>query len=211
MPGLPALTRDAMPLQASTRERWRHLPNAITLARVLSVPVLLALGLQGHATAFKWVLVPALLTDIVDGLLARMLAAETRLGAFLDSLADTLLWFVAVFGIWVFHRDVITAHAVLCGTTIICWALEYALALLRYHRLSSFHTYLAKIAGYGLGVYVGVLFVFGHYDWLLYAACLTSILANLEEFALLALLPQWRSDVGGVLRILRERRTGGAR
>lgn len=200
-----------MPLKASTRERWRHLPNAITIVRVLSVPVLVVLGLQGNETAFKWVLVPALLTDIVDGLLARWLAAESRLGAFLDSLADTLLWFVSVFGIWVFHRDVIATHAVLCGTTIALWALEYAFGLLRYGRLSSFHTYLSKVAGYGLGVYIGVLFVFGHYEWLLYAACLASILANLEEFALLALLPQWRADVGGVLRILRERRTGGAR
>lgn len=200
-----------MALQASTRERWRHLPNAITLARVLSVPVLIALGWQGHETAFKWVLVPALLTDIVDGLLARVLAAESRLGAFLDSLADTLLWFVSVFGIWVFHRGVLTEHAILCTVTVTLWAAEYGLSLLRYGRLSSFHTYLAKVAGYGLGIYIGVLFVFGHYEWLLYAACLASILANLEEFALLALLPQWRSDVGGVLRILRERRGGGSR
>jgi CDP-diacylglycerol--glycerol-3-phosphate 3-phosphatidyltransferase len=200
-----------MHIRPSTRARWRHLPNAISLARVLAVPVLVLLAAGGHETAFKWVLVPALLSDIVDGWIARALAVESKLGAFLDSVGDTLLWFVSVYGIWVFHREVITGNAVICGFTMGLWALEYALALLRYGRLSSFHTYLAKIAGYGLGIYVGVLFVFGHYPWLLYLACGASILGNLEEFALLALLPQWRADVGSVLRILRERRRGAAR
>ena len=173
--------------------------------------LLVVLGLHGHETAFTWVLVPALLTDIADGWLARASRRRVQARGVPRFARGYPAVFVSVFGMWVFHREVIATHAVLCGTTIGLWALENALALLRYGRLSSFHTYLSKVAGYGLGIYMGVLFVFGHYEWLLYAACGASILANLEEFALLALLPQWRSDVGGVLRILRERRTGGTR
>jgi len=197
-------------MSASTvsRERLRHLPNAISAARMAAPPVLLALALAGRPAAFTWVLVPALLSDMVDGWLARTYHLESKRGAFLDSVADTLLLFVSIYGIWVFHGEVITANAVLCGAVIVSWVLEDCAALLRYRRLSSFHTYLSKTAGYVLGLYVGVLFVFGHYPALLYAASGLSIAGNLEEFALLALLPQWRTDVRGVWWVLAERGKG---
>jgi len=191
-----------------TRGFLRHVPNALSLARVLAVPVLVVLAARGREAAFTWVLVPALLSDIADGWIARALALESPLGALLDSVGDTLLWFVSVYGVWRFHREVIDDHALLCGVTIGLWALEYVLGMLRYGRLSSFHTYLSKIAGYLLGIYLGVLFVFGHHTWLLYLACGASILGNVEEFILLAMLPQWRADVGGVRRVLRERSQG---
>ena len=193
--------------QSRARVWLRHVPNALSLARVLSAPVLVWLATGGHRAAFTWVLVPALLSDIADGLIARALALESPLGAFLDSLADTLLWFVSIYGIWCFHRDVLAEHALLCGATAGFWALEYGVALLRYGRLSSFHTYLSKVAGYAMGIYIGVLFVFGQHDWLLYLACGASLLGNAEEFALLALLPRWRANVGTVLHVVRERRS----
>jgi CDP-diacylglycerol--glycerol-3-phosphate 3-phosphatidyltransferase len=86
------------------------------------------------------------------------------------------------------------------------WLGEAAVAWARYGRLSSFHTYLSKVAGYLLGIFVGVLFVFGFYPGLLYVAVATSVLGNIEELVLLRLLPAWRADVRGVYWVLRERR-----
>ena len=163
---------------------------------------------QAREAAFTWVLVPALLSDILDGWLARTYHLESKRGALLDSVADTLLLFVSICGIWVFHRDVVMANAMLCGAVIASWALEDCAALWRYRRLSSFHTYLSKIAGYVLGLYVGVLFVFGHSSGCCMLASGLSVAGNIEEFALLTLLPQWRTDVRGVWWVLAERRKG---
>lgn len=195
-----------MSANPATGERLRHLPNALSTARIVAAPVLLVLALADRQSLFTWILVPALLTDIADGWLARAFHLESKRGAFLDSVADSLLLVTSVFGIWTFHREVITANALLCGAVVALWVLENLVALLRYGRLSSFHTYASKTAGYLLGVYVGVLFVFGHYPWLLQLAAVLSILGSLEEFALLALLPQWRADVGGLWWVLAERR-----
>jgi CDP-diacylglycerol--glycerol-3-phosphate 3-phosphatidyltransferase len=65
--------------------------NALTLARVLATPVLLAIVLGGGPgwPAFTvWVAVVA--TDVADGAVARRQGA-TRSGAFLDPLADKVL------------------------------------------------------------------------------------------------------------------------
>jgi CDP-diacylglycerol--glycerol-3-phosphate 3-phosphatidyltransferase len=184
----------------------RHVPNALSAARMLAVPVLLALAFAGLETAFTWVLIPALLSDVFDGLIARVFALESRLGAMLDSVADSLLLFVSLYGIWVFHAEVLREHAWLCGVAVGLWVLEDLLALLRYRRLSSFHTYLSKIVANLLGLFIGWLFLFGFEPALLYLAAGSSILASLEELALLWALPKWRADVRGLWWVLRDGR-----
>ena len=182
----------------------RHVPNVLSGARALAVPALAVLALLRLEPAFTWVLIPALLSDIFDGLIARAFGLESKVGAMLDSVADTLLLFVSVYGIWVFHPEVIRDHAWLCGLAVGLWALEDVLALLRYRRLSSFHTYLSKLVANLLGLFIGWLFLFGFEPWLLYLAAGLSILASLEELALLALLPRWRADVRGLWWVWRE-------
>jgi phosphatidylglycerophosphate synthase len=184
----------------------RQLPNALSAARIAASPVLVVLAAQGALQAFTWLLVAALLSDIVDGLIARTFHLQSKLGALLDSIADTLLLFAALFGIWVFHPDIVREHAVVGLVFVVAWVTENVAALLRYGRLSSFHTYTSKAAGYLLGIFIGVLFVFGFQPWLLYLAVGVSVLGNLEELALLALLPEWRADVRGLWWVLRERR-----
>lgn len=183
----------------------RQAPNVLSGARIAAVPVLLALAAAGQERLFTWVLIPALLTDIADGLIARICSLESRLGAALDSIADSLLLFAAVYGIWCFHQEVIRQYPLLCGLAVGLWLLENLLALWRYRRLSSFHTYASKAAANLLGLFVAVLFVFGLQPWLLYAATGVSILSSLEELALVALLREWRADVRGLWWVLRAR------
>lgn len=177
---------------------WRHVPNALSLARIVCAPVLVLLAATGQQTIYTWVLVPALLTDAADGWIARGFGLQSRLGARLDSLGDSLVWCAGLAGLIAFQRDVLAAHRWLIGAVVAGWMLENVLAWLRYRRLSSFHTVLSKIAGVLLSVYIGVLFLFGHWDWLLWLAATASLLASAEELCLLALLPQWRADVKGV-------------
>jgi CDP-diacylglycerol--glycerol-3-phosphate 3-phosphatidyltransferase len=185
---------------------WRHLPNALSAARIGAVPVLAYFAASGAERRFTWLLVPALLTDIADGYIARRFGLTSRLGALLDSIADALLFFVAIFGVWALHPDVLREHAVAGLLVAGSWLVEIAAAFARYGRLSSFHTYASKAAGYLLGITIGVLFVWGLPPLLLYAAVAVSVAANLEELALIWLLPAWRTDVRGLYWVIRDRR-----
>ncbi|PSR00576.1 MAG: CDP-diacylglycerol--glycerol-3-phosphate 3-phosphatidyltransferase [Bacteroidetes bacterium QS_9_68_14] len=72
----------------------RHLPNILTVTRILLTPVVLVL----LATKTLWAQAGALLlfmlaavSDYLDGRLAREMQAASRLGRFLDPLADKVL------------------------------------------------------------------------------------------------------------------------
>ena len=68
-----------------------HLPNAISLGRLLSVPVVVLLLLKNMMFPAFWVFVVASLSDAIDGYLARKFNFKTALGVFLDPLADKIL------------------------------------------------------------------------------------------------------------------------
>ena len=83
---------------------------------------------------------------------------------------------------------------------------EVLVSLARYHRLSSFHTYLVRASAYGQGIFVVGLFFWGYWSWLFYVMWIVSCLGQAEEFVLLALLPEWTHDVRGLYWVLRARR-----
>ena len=68
-----------------------NLPNAITIARILAVPLMIWLIVSGDYLAAFWVFVLAGISDGVDGFIAKRFGLQTELGAYLDPLADKLL------------------------------------------------------------------------------------------------------------------------
>ena len=70
---------------------FRAAPNLLTLLRIFLVPFLMIAVIQRHfALAFGLFLMAAA-TDAMDGLLARLLRQRTRLGQYLDPIADKLM------------------------------------------------------------------------------------------------------------------------
>jgi cardiolipin synthase len=72
------------------------LPNIFTLARLALVPVFMVLYGRGHTSASLVCFAVAALTDGVDGFLARALHQQSKLGAFLDAVADKVLILAAL-------------------------------------------------------------------------------------------------------------------
>lgn len=67
------------------------IPNAITLARVMLVPVIFWLLISGSTKAAFIAFVCAGVSDAIDGYLAKRFHLQTELGSYLDPIADKLL------------------------------------------------------------------------------------------------------------------------
>ena len=68
-----------------------NIPNSLTLLRILLIPVYIGLLVYEQYDHALVVLLLAGVTDALDGTIARAANQKTRLGAFLDPLADKLL------------------------------------------------------------------------------------------------------------------------
>src|SRR5215472_12734578 len=112
--------RTALPIQERI---WRQIPNSISLARIFTTPVLLGAVILHRTGVFMWVLLTCLLSDILDGLIARTFRLLSDTGAFLDSTADMLVTLMAVVGIFVFQKEFVAAHylQLLAVLVFICW------------------------------------------------------------------------------------------
>src|SRR6476646_10030401 len=66
-------------------------PNLLTIARILMVPLLIWLIISGNFRLAFAIFVAAGVTDAVDGFIAKNYDSVTELGAYLDPLADKLL------------------------------------------------------------------------------------------------------------------------
>jgi cardiolipin synthase len=83
----------------------RKLPNAITLARLLLVPVFGWSIVAGKAVLAPALLVALALSDWLDGFLARRYRVESRFGALLDPIADKLAQLTGLaLLVWAPHR-----------------------------------------------------------------------------------------------------------
>jgi len=108
-------------------------PNQLTLLRMLLLPFVLISMIYGHPEASLWLFVVAAVTDAIDGIVARRFNQKTRLGQYLDPIADKLLlsscfvaqavigtipWWITIF---VLLRDVMiiaTALVVVLTTSV---------------------------------------------------------------------------------------------
>src|SRR5665213_1976741 len=136
-------------------------PNILTWLRILAIPLIMLLFLLGeHAPghladpAAGLLFAAAAITDSLDGYLARRLGQISRLGAFLDPVADKLI--VAVALVLIVSRDpralIVLTAAVIIGREITISALREWMAEIGQRR---------KVAVSQLGKYKTTLQIIG--------------------------------------------------
>ena len=190
-----------------TKLGW--LPNAISLARLCSIPVLLWLAHSGAGEWFAALLVAALASDLVDGWLARRLNVSSSAGALLDSVADMALTLTILVSIWLMRPVVYQQDGWIIYSLSGAWLLAHVASLIRYGKLASFHTWLIRVGIAFFNLFAVILFLFDYYPWMLHVAGVLSCLGVVEHFILLALLPKWSPDLpGGIPQALARRESG---
>jgi len=68
-----------------------NIPNALTILRIVLIPVIVGFLVYEHYDYALITLIIAVITDALDGTIARLANQKTEFGAYLDPLADKLL------------------------------------------------------------------------------------------------------------------------
>lgn len=136
------------------------IPNLLSFYRLLMFPYILYLSLSGHERLFAILLTINLVTDVLDGMIARLFNVQTDLGARLDSIADLGTYIAAITGIFVFKASDFQPHLWSFFVFIFLLCFAHILSLIKFGQLPSLYLYSWKIGGYIQGVFFIVEFYF---------------------------------------------------
>lgn len=189
-------------------KRSYYIVNAITFYRLIMAPVLIILVLGGYFNLFRWLLVVSFLTDAVDGFFSRRYKVSSVFGSKLDSIADDMTIVAAIVGMMEFYPGFIRNERILIAVLAGLFLLQVSLALIRYGKITSFHTYLAKLAAIMQGIFFLALFFLENPPYgLFYFAVGVTIADLIEEIIMVLMLRRWKSDVKGLYGAIRSRKS----
>ncbi len=183
------------------------IPNALSVVRLLLVPVLYLLAMQGMHAEFLGVLVVSFLTDLVDGPIARRLNQISDIGAQLDSWADFAVYVsLPIWGAWLWP-EVMRIQRPYITTVLASYIAPVIIGVIKYGRLPSLHTYGAKASAVCVGVSAILMFGFGVY-WPFRLCLPLAVVTAADEIVAITALRSWRPNVRTCWHALRLRRTG---
>ncbi len=181
-----------------------YIINAITAYRLVASFFLLFLVFTGQLDIFKWMLAISFFTDAIDGFLARKYKVSSLMGARLDSIADDLTVLVAIIGVFRLKPEFIQQELVLIIVLLALLVIQTVMALIRYGKISSFHTYLAKLAAVLQGSFLILLFFLPEPPlWLFYLASIVTLAELVEEIILVIILPKWEANVRNLFWVMK--------
>jgi phosphatidylglycerophosphate synthase len=139
------------------------IPIGITMLRFVSIPAIVILIHEGRWSAVVWLFAASAFTDVLDGVLARALHVETRVGALLDPLTDVVFnsaVFVALLeaGIvpWWVTSLVLVRYTLLVGGTVYLYLVHGPVRIQP--------TLFGKLTGFLTSVLLGILLL-GMSSW----------------------------------------------
>ncbi|AUC75254.1 CDP-alcohol phosphatidyltransferase family protein [Olleya sp. Bg11-27] len=187
------------------KENIYNVPNFLSFYRLLTFPLVLWFIYVGEDNLFALFLCINLITDILDGLIARTFNLKTEFGAKLDSLADNGTFIAAFIGIFTFKMEELSQAIWMLWLFISFFILGLLLSFLKFKQYPSLHLYTTKIGGYIQGLFIFVLFAWGYNANLFYLAMLLGYISHIEEIIILLLSKEMVSDVKGLYWVLKEK------
>lgn len=171
-----------------------NLPNLLSAGRILALPGLYYLAWTHQPRAFLWLFVAALLTDAIDGPLARRMKVEGPFGARLDSLGDMGIYVSLPVCAWWLWESILRREAVFVVPLILSYFVPLIVGYLKFGRLPCHHTWLAKLSAVLLGGAVILLFA-EVTPWPFRVFAALPVVGALEELAITFTLPVWQANV----------------
>ncbi len=167
------------------------IPNFITSLRIAGTICLFFL--EPFSPGFYIVYTLCGISDVLDGLIARLTKTTTEFGAKLDSIADIMFYMVMLLRIFPVLWEVLPGGIwyVVAGVLVIR-CVSYITAAVKYKRFSAQHTYLNKLTG--VAVFSVPYFLTRTGDVIVcFAVCVIAGLASLEEFLIHLLSKEYNS------------------
>jgi CDP-diacylglycerol--glycerol-3-phosphate 3-phosphatidyltransferase len=181
-----------------------NIPNMLSTFRIVMAPFLLLTGYLQEATFFFILFGLMLLSDVLDGFIARILDQTSELGARLDSYGDILTYLSTALAAWWLWPDIIKSELYYIIAAIVIYILPAFFALAKFGKLASYHTWITKISAVLMSAGV-VVFLGFEKAGLFHIAIYFLVIEMVENIAITIILPKPKSNIHSIWHAWKER------
>jgi len=177
-----------------------RIPNIISGIRIFSAPVLLFLAWEGYRNAFIVLLLASLVSDAIDGYIARRFNVSSKLGTRLDSLGDMAIYLTVPICAWWLWPEILKQEALFVFIAIAAYIVPLIAGLIKFRKVPSYHTVGAKIAAVFMSIAILFLFL-TEFTWIFRIAVIFQAVVACEEILITIRLPILQSNVKSIWHV----------
>jgi CDP-diacylglycerol--glycerol-3-phosphate 3-phosphatidyltransferase len=181
-----------------------NIPNLLSFFRILAAPLLLLVSWFGMHNIFYILLGLMLISDALDGMIARRLHQTTQRGAKLDSVGDILMYFAIALSVWWLWPELVKEEMYYVIAAIILYSLPALFALLKFGSLASYHTWLTKFTAVLMSAGMVLLLGFDN-NLLFHSAVYVLLIAMVENILITMILPKQKNNIYSIWHALKEK------
>ncbi|MCX6222220.1 MAG: CDP-alcohol phosphatidyltransferase family protein [Bacteroidia bacterium] len=181
-------------------------PNLLSFYRIFSFPVVLYFALAKSESVYFILLLINLVTDVLDGFIARKFNLQSEFGARLDSFADIGMYILAFVGVICFKTKEIEPYMISSFIFLLFFVLPEIISFFKFRSFPSLHLYSSKIGGFIMGGFFFALFIVGFYPLFYYIMFVVGIVSFLEEIICVLVLSELKSNAKGLYWVLKDKR-----
>ena len=179
------------------------IPNILSCFRIATAPLLLFLAWKGYTNSFICLLLVSLLSDAVDGFIARKFNVSTNFGAKLDSLGDMATYLTVPFCAWWLWPAILKEEAPFVLITIGAYTIPLVAGVIKFKTIPSYHTLGAKIAAVIMCIAILILFIM-EFTWIFRFAAIFQAIVACEEILITIQLPLPQSNVKSIWHLKKQ-------
>lgn len=174
------------------------IPFALILFRLLLVPIILAIAYFIGESAKITILILmylGLLSDILDGIIARKQNMSSEKLRRMDSQTDMLFWLSIGFTTWLLNPEQISDNANVIFAIITMEIACYVISFIKFKKETCTHAFLSKLWGLSLLVAFTSLIGFNHAGIPFAIAIIIGFLSYIDVILIILILPKWSHDI----------------
>lgn len=175
-----------------------NIPQKLILFRFLLAPIILYLAyFVGHLSKpiILILMYLGLISDILDGIIARKQQISSEKLRRLDSQTDMIFWLSIGFATWILYPNLIKENSIAIWSILIMEIACYVISFLKFKKETCTHAFLSKLWGLTLLIAFTSLIGFNYAGFPFYLAIVLGLISHIDVILIVLILPKWTHDI----------------
>ena len=175
-----------------------NIPQGLILFRFLLAPIILGLAYfigEDSKIVILILMYLGLISDILDGIIARKQNISSSTLRRLDSQTDMIFWLSIGLATWILYPQIISDNKIAIWIILLMEISVYLISLLKFKRETCTHAFLSKLWGITLLIAFTFLLGFNHAGFPFFLAIAMGLISHVDRILITLLLPKWTHDI----------------